>query len=101
MKVTKGFNGWSAEDVVKINDKMSLRVTTRKVSSGGIVCDAVGVEVTPMGFVWQPFSDFKAQLGVYRTMRCTEKSVKEVQAQCMAGIAVVLESAQAFYAKKG
>ena len=86
-----------AESNIEFGAGRLLRISTSKTSRG-MVCNATAGQVTPGGgFMWAPFSDFSRTLAHDRAARCTDKTVRTMQAAGLAQAAELLQAAAAHY----
>lgn len=99
-KVTRSIRGelqaLTTIPLFEVGDRV-LQVTTFK-SSPGIVCDAQVVQEHDGMITFVIFQDYHKTLVRDRTARATEKNIRSVHAQGLAGIEAVLAEARQQYA---
>jgi hypothetical protein len=100
MPISKGRDGWQAQDYIPLEGARQLRVMTHKTSRGGIQSDATGVTVKDGYETWEMFGDFREQIASNPTGRATEKSIAAQHAAALANIDFVVARAKAFYVEK-
>lgn len=95
----KDFYGWKSESSLPLGDKLELRVTTRKMSSGALVTSAQRYRVENGMISFMMFSDFSKTYKSTKT-RCTEKSVNTQHREVMMVIDQIKSDCENFYKQK-
>jgi len=100
MPISKGRDGWQAQDYIHLEGDRHLRVMTHKTSRGGIQSNATGVVIKDGAETWEMFGDFREQIARNPAGRATEKGIATQHAAALANISFVVARAKAFYIEK-
>ena len=99
MQVRKGYYGWTAESVHKMDDTRHVNLCTMKRGNGSLATTATAVKYNRDGsYMYAVFQDFTAVVASSVPKRVTQKVVEAQHASI--DVEAVLEKARAFYAQE-
>ena len=98
-RIGKGRDGWQARTEIGLGIENRVLVITTHKTTGGIVNQATVNKATDGMLVWEMFGDFSKRQ-VYKGVRCTEKTIRDLHQQALEVSDITMSEAAAYYAKK-
>lgn len=98
-RIFKGRDGWEARTEIGLGAYNRVLVITTHKTTGGVVTQATVNKLTDGMLVWEMFGDFSKRQ-VYKGVRCTEKTIRDLHEQALGVSDITMSEAAAHYAKK-
>lgn len=99
-RISKGRNGWEARTEIPMGVKNRiLAISTYKTTGGVVTQTTVFTDMGDGGMSYDLFGGFSKRM-VFKGLRCTERTVKELHQQALNVSNQLMSEAAAFYEKK-
>ena len=98
-RIGKGRDGWEARTEIGMGTSNRVLVITTHKTTGGVVTQATVNTLTDGMLAWEMFGDFSKRT-VYKGVRCTEKTIRDLHQQALEVSDLTMSEAAAHYVKK-
>lgn len=98
-RIGKGRDGWEARTEIGLGISNQVLIISTHKTTGGVVTQATVNKLTDGMLVWEMFGDFSKRQ-VYKGVRCTEKTIRDLHQQALGVSDITMSEAAAFYTKK-